>query len=52
MILFDDKGKNDLPMVYFQVFYAVMSGIASTINFASYTIEIGQKNTEMLTFGV
>ena len=29
-----------------------MSGIASTINFAAYNIEIGQKNTEMLTFGV
>ena len=29
-----------------------MSGIASTIYFASYTIEIGQKNTEILTYGV
>ena len=29
-----------------------MSGIASALNFASYTIEIGQKNTEILTSDV
>ena len=44
-----DEGKNGL---YLRFFYAVLSGIASTINFAAYTIEIGPKNTEMLTSGV
>ena len=44
-----DEGKNDL---YFRVLYAVVSGIASALNFASYTIEIGQKNTEILTSDV
>ena len=44
-----DEGKNGL---YLRFFYAVLSGIPSTINFAAYTIEIGQKNTEILTSDV
>ena len=44
-----DEGENDR---YFAFFHTVVNGNVTKINFASYNIEIGQKNTETLTTGV